>query len=57
MDLKKIGMNTRNWIDSDQDRDYCECGIEPLLEWYVVQKNFLHYSTVASNSQVDVEIK
>ena len=22
MDLKEIGINTRNWIDSDQDRDY-----------------------------------
>ena len=22
MDLKEIGMSTRNWIDSAQDRDY-----------------------------------
>jgi hypothetical protein len=22
MDLKEIGVNTRNWIDSAQDRDY-----------------------------------
>ena len=22
MDLEKIGMNTRNWVDSAQDRDY-----------------------------------
>ena len=22
MDLKEIGINARNWIDSDQDRDY-----------------------------------
>ena len=22
MDLKKIGINTRNWVDSAQDRDY-----------------------------------
>ena len=22
MDLKKIGINTRNWVDSSQDRDY-----------------------------------
>ena len=29
MDLKDIGMCTRNWVDSAQDRDYCECGIEP----------------------------
>ena len=32
MDLKEIGSNTRNWVDSAQDRDYwspCEYGIEP----------------------------
>ena len=33
MHLKEIGINTRNWVDSAQDRDYrespCECGIEP----------------------------
>ena len=33
MDLKEIGINTRNWIVSAQDRDYWrgpfECGIEP----------------------------
>ena len=22
MDLKEIGINTRNWVDSVQDRDY-----------------------------------
>ena len=22
MDIKEIGINTRNWVDSDQDRDY-----------------------------------
>ena len=33
MVLKEVGVNTRNWIDSTQDRDYwrpCEYGIEPL---------------------------
>ena len=32
MDLKEIGMNTRNWVDLDQDRDYWKafkCGIKP----------------------------
>ena len=33
MDLKEIGINTRNWIYSTQDRHYvndpCECSIEP----------------------------
>ena len=31
MDLREIGVNTRNWVDSAQDRDCwspCECGIE-----------------------------
>ena len=31
-DLKEIGINSRNWVDSAQDRileDPCECGIEP----------------------------
>ena len=23
IDLKEIGVNMRNWIDSAQDRDYC----------------------------------
>ena len=33
-DLNEIGINTRNWADSSQNRDHwespCECGIEPL---------------------------
>jgi hypothetical protein len=33
MDLKEIGVKTRIWVDSAQDRDLleslCECGIEP----------------------------
>ena len=23
MDIKEIGINTRNWMDSTQDRNYC----------------------------------
>ena len=33
IDLKEIGINTRNWVDSAQDRDYWrahECSIVPL---------------------------
>ena len=34
MDVEEIGINTRNSVDSTQDRDLlespCECGIEPL---------------------------
>ena len=29
MDLEDIGINAGNWVDSAQDRNYCECGIEP----------------------------
>ena len=32
IDLKEIGINTRNWVDSAQDKDYesrRECGIKP----------------------------
>ena len=32
MDLKEIDVNTRNWVDLAQNRDYesaCECSIEP----------------------------
>ena len=32
MDHKEIDINTRNWVNLAQDRDYwsfCECGIEP----------------------------
>ena len=26
MDLKQVGINTRNWVDSAQDRDYMKAG-------------------------------
>ena len=32
MNLKQMGINAGNWVDSAKDRDYwslCECGIEP----------------------------
>ena len=30
MNLKEIGINTRNWVDLAQGRESpCECGIEP----------------------------
>ena len=33
MDLEKIGISTRNWVNFAQDMDYkdslCDCGIEP----------------------------
>ena len=29
MDLEGIGINAGNWVDSAQDMNYFECGIEP----------------------------
>ena len=34
MDIKEIGINTKNWVDSAKDREgllesLCECGIKP----------------------------
>ena len=31
MDLKKIGINTRNWVDSSQDRDYWRALVNAAL--------------------------
>ena len=32
MDLKEIGMNTRNWVDSAQDRDYWRALVNAALD-------------------------
>ena len=37
MDLKEVDINTKNWVDSAQNRDYwrpCDCGIEPPWSYY-----------------------
>ena len=31
LDLKEIGINTRNWIDSAQDRDYWKAVVNAAL--------------------------
>ena len=31
MDLKEIGINTRNWVDSDQDRNYWNALVNAAL--------------------------
>ena len=31
MDLKEIGINTRNWVDSAQDMDYCRALVNAKL--------------------------
>ena len=34
MDLKEIGINTRNWVDSAQDRDYSRALVNaPFTLW------------------------
>ena len=35
MDLKEIDMNTRNWVDSAQDRDYCRAFVNAALNLLV----------------------
>ena len=35
MDLKKIGVNTRNWVDSAQDRDYWRAPVNVALNLQV----------------------
>ena len=32
MNLKEIGIDTRNWIDSAQDRDYCRALVNMALD-------------------------
>ena len=31
MDLKEIGINTRNWVDSAEDRDYWKALVNSVL--------------------------
>ena len=35
MDLKVIGINTRNWVDSGQDRDYWRALVNVALNLWV----------------------
>ena len=35
MDLKEIGINTRNWVDSAQDRDYWGALVNAALSLWV----------------------
>ena len=35
MDLKEIGINTRKWVDSDQDRDYWRVLVNAVLNLWV----------------------
>ena len=32
MNLKEMGINTRNWVDSDQDRDYWRTIVNAALD-------------------------
>ena len=35
MNLKEIGINTRNWVDSAQDRDYWRVHVNTALNLWV----------------------
>ena len=35
MDLKEMGINTRNWVDSAQDRDYWISFVNGVLNLHV----------------------
>ena len=35
MDLKEMGINTRNWVDSDQDKDYWGAFVNAALNFQV----------------------
>ena len=35
MDLKEIGINTRNWVDLAQDRDYWKAFVNTILNFWV----------------------
>ena len=37
MDLEEIGINTRNWVDSAQDRDYWKALVNAALKLRVPQ--------------------
>ena len=36
MDLKEISVNTRNWNDSAQDRDYCRALVNATLKLWIL---------------------
>ena len=36
MDLKEIGINTRNWVDSVQDRDYWRVLVNAGLNLWIL---------------------
>ena len=35
MDVKEIGIDTRNWVDFAQDRDYWRALVSAALKFYV----------------------
>jgi hypothetical protein len=37
IDLKEIGIDTRNWVDSAQNRDYCRTIVNVALNLRVTQ--------------------
>ena len=35
MNLREIGINTRNWVDSAKDRDYCRVLLNATLNFEI----------------------
>ena len=61
MDLGEININTRNWVDLAQDRDYwralCECGIVPPGFILVIESGVLFKGSPAlSNFHFDTYV-
>ena len=41
MELKEIGINKRNWVDSDQDRNYWSTLVNAALNLRVAQVMYI----------------
>jgi hypothetical protein len=51
MDFKEIGFDTRNWVDSAQDRDYWRDLVNAALNFQVPQaKELVSYNTIYQRS-------
>ena len=48
MDLKKIGINTRNWVDSPQDRDYWTVLMKPWKRMVIDALELMNIKNISS---------
>ena len=53
MNLKEIGINERNWVDSAQDRAYCRALVNVSLNlrvpWAMVLVSYVHRNLIHVN--------